>query len=211
MEVCLINNQMETGIYYKRGSKSDFAGVEILGDAMEIPRAIIEEIAFHENLKVQGKNERERWTCKLQGIDKPMLLNSTNRKRLAKRFWNTIVADGTECHGRLNLLTGLGCAIRLDSEPCRDPSDGEMTIGLRVSKFDPDPEPAPQAPAAKKVITEEVIEKTVKWAKEKGLTFEQVAERFDFADETVKDAVQDAMTPAAQAPAEEKKEDDLPV
>ncbi|MBO6248520.1 MAG: hypothetical protein J6N54_06890 [Bacteroidales bacterium] len=202
---------MEEGIYYKRGSKSDFAGVEILGDAMEIPRAIIEEIAFHENLKVQGKNERERWTCKLQGIDKPMLLNSTNRKRLAKRFWHTIVADGTECHGRLNLLTGLGCAIRLDSEPCRDPSDGEMTIGLRVSKFDPDPAPAAPAPAAKKVITEEVIEKTVKWAKEKGLTFEQVAEKFDFANETVKDAVQDAMTPEAQAPSEEKKEDDLPV
>lgn len=202
---------MEEGIYYKRGSKSDFAGVEILGDAMEIPRAIIEEIAFHENLKVQGKNERERWTCKLQGIDKPMLLNATNRKRLAKRFWDTPVADGTPCHGRLNLLSGLGLAIRLDSEPCRDPSDGEMTVGLRVSKFDPDSEPAPQAPAAKKVITEEVIEKTVKWAKEKGLTFEQVAERFDFADETVKDAVQDAMTPAAQAPAEEKKEDDLPV
>lgn len=76
---------------------------------------------------------------------------------------------------------------------------------------DPEPEPAPQAPAAKKVITEEVIEKTVKWAKEKGLTFEQVAEKFDFANETVKDAVQDAMTPEPQAPAEEKKEDDLPV
>ena len=78
---------MEEGIYYKRGSKSDFAGVEILGDAMELPRVIIEEIKFHETLKVQGKTERERWTCKLQGIEKPMLLNSTNRKRLAKRFW----------------------------------------------------------------------------------------------------------------------------
>jgi len=211
MRLRLKQNNMEEGIYYKRGSKSDFAGVEILGDTMEIPRVIIEEIAFHENLKVQGKNERERWTCKLQGIDKPMLLNATNRKRLAKRFWDTPVADGTPCHGRLNLLSGLGCAIRLDSEPCRDPSDGEMTIGLRVSKFDPDPAPAPQAPAAKKVITDDVIEKTVKWAKGKGLTFEQLAEKFDFANETVKDAVQDAMAPAPQAPAEEKKEDDLPV
>ena len=41
---------MEQGIYYKRGSKSDFAGVEILGDAMVLPRVIIEEIAFHETL-----------------------------------------------------------------------------------------------------------------------------------------------------------------
>lgn len=204
---------METGIYYKRGSKSDFAGVEILGDDMVLPRVIIEEIRFHETLKVQGKTERERWTCKLQGIEKPMLLNSTNRKRLAKRFWDTIVADGTPCHGRLNLLTGLGCAIRLDSEPCRDPSDGEMTIGLRVSKYDPDPAPAAPAPAKKKMVTEDVLEKTVKWAKEKGLTFEQVAEKFDFANDTVKDAIQDALMPDAVAPAapEAKESDDLPV
>ena len=200
---------METGIYYKRGSKSDFAGVEILGDAMVLPRVIIESITFHETLKVQGKTERERWTCKLQGIEKPMLLNSTNRKRLAKRFWSTIVADGTPCRGRLNLLTGLGCAIRLDSEPCRDPSDGEMTIGLRVSKYDPDPEPAAPAPAAKKVITEDVIEKTVKWAQGKNMTFEQVADMFDFANDTVKDAVLDALTPPK--PAKNKESDDLPL
>lgn len=199
------------GIYYKRGSKSDFAGVEILGEAMELPRVIIEEITFHETLKVQGKTEYERWTCKLQGIEKPMLLNSTNRKRLAKRFWNTIVADGTECHGRLNLLTGLSCAIRLDSEPCRDPSDGEMTIGLRVSKYDPDPAPAAPAPAAKKVITEDVLEKTVNWAKEKGMTFEQVAEKFDFANDTVKDAVADALTPAQAPAAPATDENDLPM
>lgn len=202
---------MQEGIYYKRGSKSDFAGVEILGDAMELPRVIIEEITFHETLKVQGKTEHERWTCKLQGIEKPMLLNSTNRKRLAKRFWSTIVADGTECHGRLNLLTGLGCAIRLDSEPCRDPSDGEMTIGLRVSKYDPDPAPAAPAPAAKKVITEDVLEKTVNWAKEKGMTFEQVAEKFDFANDTVKDAVADALTPAQAPAAPATDENDLPM
>lgn len=208
---------MEQGIYYKRGSKSDFAGVEILGDAMVLPRVIIEEIAFHETLKVQGKTERERWTCKLQGIEKPMLLNSTNKKRLAKRFWDTPVADGTPCHGRLNLLTGLGLAIRLDSEPCRDPSDGEMTIGLRVSKYDPDPAPAAPSPAKKKVVTEDKIEATVKWAKEHGFGIEQIKERFDIASQEVEDAIIDALMPEpapaatpAAAPAEGIDPNDLP-
>lgn len=208
---------MEQGIYYKRGSKSDFAGVEILGDAMVLPRVIIEEIAFHETLKVQGKTERERWTCKLQGIEKPMLLNSTNKKRLAKRFWDTPVADGTPCHGRLNLLTGLGLAIRLDSEPCRDPSDGEMTIGLRVSKYDPDPAPAAPSPAKKKVVTKDKIEATVKWAKEHGFGIEQIKERFDIASQEVEDAIIDALMPEpasaaapAAAPAEGIDPNDLP-
>lgn len=208
---------MEQGIYYKRGCKSDFAGVEILGDAMVLPRVIIEEIAFHETLKVQGKTERERWTCKLQGIEKPMLLNSTNKKRLAKRFWDTPVADGTPCHGRLNLLTGLGLAIRLDSEPCRDPSDGEMTIGLRVSKYDPDPAPASPSPAKKKVVTEDKIEATVKWAKEHGFGIEQIKERFDIASQEVEDAIIDALMPEpapaaapAAAPAEGIDPNDLP-
>ena len=185
------------GIYYKRGTKSDFAGVEILGDAMVLPRVIIEDITFHETLKVQGKAEHERWTCKFYGIEKPMLLNATNRKRLAKRFWDTPVADGTPCHGRLNLLTGLGLAVRLDSEPCRDPSDGEMTIGLRISKYDPDP--APEEPA-RKVVTEDKIEAVAKWAKEKGFGIEQIKERFDIENQTVEDALVDALTPAMPGP-----------
>lgn len=178
---------MEEGIYYKRGSQSDYAGVEILGDSGVIPRAIIEEITFHETLKVQGKNERERWTCKFQGIDKRVLLNSTNKKRIAKRFWDTIVADGTPCHGRINLLSGMGLAVRLDSEPCRDPSDGDMTIGLRISKLDPDP--APQ----KKVITDDKIQVIVDWAAKNGLTIDKIAEQYDFATPEVRQAIVDAL------------------
>lgn len=178
---------MEQGIYWKKGAKSDYAGVEILGDSGVIPRAIIEEIVFHENLKVQGKNESERWTCKFRGVDKLVLLNSTNRRRIAKRFWETPVADGTPCHGRINLLSGLGLAVRLDSEPCRDPSDGTMTVGLRVSLFDPDP--APQ----KKAIQENQIQTIVDWAKKNGYGIEKVAEKYDFASDAVKQAIIDAL------------------
>lgn len=182
---------MEEGIFYKRGSQSDYIGVEVLGDSGVIPRAVIEKITFHEVLKIQGKNERERWTCKFQGIEKEMLLNSTCRKRIAKRFWDTPVADGTPCHGRINLLSGLGLAVRLDSEPCRDPSDGTMTVGLRISLLDPAPAPAP---AKKKVVTDDKIDATIAWAKKNGFTIEQVAETLDFANETVKNAIADALS-----------------
>lgn len=178
---------MEQGIYWKKGAKSDYAGVEILGDAGVIPRAVIEEITFHESLKVQGKNESERWTCKFRGVEKLVLLNSTNRRRIAKRFWDTPVADGTPCHGRINLLSGLGLAVRLDSEPCRDPSDGTMTVGLRISLLDP-------APAAqKKAIQENQIQAIVDWAKKNKFGIDQIAEKYDFASDAVKQAIIDAL------------------
>lgn len=180
-----IKNMAEIGTYYKRGSNSDYIGVEVLGSAGVLPRVIIEEIKFHETLKVQGKTERERWTCKFVGIEKPMLLNSTCRKRLAKRFWNTIVSDGQPCAGRIDLLSGMGLAVRLDSEPCRDPSDGDMTIGLRISKLDPDPEPQ------KKVITEDKVDTIVAWARKNGLNIEQIAEKYDFASDDVKQSIID--------------------
>jgi len=183
------------GTYYKKGSQSDYIGVEVLGPEMVIPRIIIEEIKFHETLKIQGKMESERWTCKFQGIEKRMLLNSTCRKRLAKRFWDVVVADGTPCAGRIDLLSGLGLAVRLDSEPCRDPKDGEMTIGLRISRFDPDPA---SAPAAKKVISADKIDIIIGWAKKEGKTIDDITTIYNFANETVKDAIIDALTPSVQ-------------
>lgn len=180
----------EIGTFYKKGSNSDYIGVEVLGTAGVLPRVVIEEIKFHEVLKVQGKSERERWTCKFQGIDKPMLLNSTCRKRLAKRFWDVVVADGQPCAGRIDLLSGMGLAVRLDSEPCRDPSDGDMTIGLRISKIDPDPAPAPR----KQVITEDKIAGALDWARKNNKTFADIAAQFDFASDTVRDAINDALS-----------------
>jgi len=192
---------MEEGIFYKRGSQSDYIGVEVLGDSGVIPRVVIEKITFHENLKVQGKNEKERWTCKFQGIDKEMLLNATCRKRLAKRFWDTPVADGTPCHGRINLLSGLGLAVRLDSEPCRDPSDGTMTVGLRISLLDP--APAPQH-AKKKVVTEDKVQTVIEWAKKNGKTLADIGAMYDFESDMVRDAIADALSDTASV------SDDLP-
>ena len=188
----------QIGTYYRRGANSDYIGVEVLGPSGVIPRIVIEEIKFHDVLKVQGKNERERWTCKFQGLDKLMLLNSTCRKRLAKRFWDTIVSDGQPCHGRIDLLSGMGLAVRLDSEPCRDPSDGDMTIGLRISRLDPAPAPA------KKQITKDKVGMIVEWAKKNGLSVEKIAEQYDFADNSVRNAIEKALAGAGEV------KDDLP-
>lgn len=180
----------EIGTYYKKGSQSDYIGVEVLGSTGVIPRIIIEEIKFHETLRVQGKNEKERWTCKFQGIDKPMLLNSTCRKRLAKRFWDVIVADGKPCAGRIDLLSGMGLAVRLDSEPCRDPSDGDMTIGLRISKLDPES----AAPATRKQLPADKVDVVVKWALAHGFTIEDVEKKYEMSDdvrELVKSKLED--------------------
>lgn len=205
----------EIGNYYRKTGTHDYVGCECLPPPKyEIGRIVIERVEFYNEIKINGQKKQNAFVAYFAPnpyTSLPFCLNSGNAKRLAKQTWNTIVEDGTECQGRIDLLKNV--PVRLCRELTRDPSDGGQVYGLRISKYmpDPEPEPAAQAPAAKKVITDEVIEKTVKWAKGKGLTFEQLAEKFDFANETVKDAVQDAMTPAPQAPAEEKKEDDLPV
>ena len=206
-----MENQL--GNYYRKTGIHDFCGCEILPPPKyEIERIVIDHIVFHNEIKINGQKKQNAFVAYFAPnpyTTLPFCLNSGNAKRLAKKTWSIVVEDGLECQGRIDLLHNI--PVRLCRELTRDPSDGGQVYGLRISKFDPDPAPAPQAPAAKKVITDDVIEKTVKWAKGKGLTFEQVAEKFDFANETVKDAVQDAMTPEPQAPAEEKKEDDLPV
>lgn len=191
----IISNIMaEIGTFYKKGTKSDYIGVEVLGPSGVLPRVIIEEIKFHESLKIQGKTEHERWTCKFKGISKPMLLNSTCRKRLAKRFWNVVVADGEPCAGRIDLLSGMGLAVRLDSEPCRDPNDGDMTVGLRISKLDPAPEEkaAPAAAPKKKEVTEDKIEVVVEWARKNGKTIADIEQMYDMS-QPVRDAIADQL------------------
>lgn len=214
---------MEEGIFYKRGSKSDFAGADMLPNGEDIPRIIITDIRFHETITVNGRPDKERWTAHFAEnpfCNKPFLLNATNKARIAKAFWNTPVEDGTPCAGRINLLHNI--AVRLTSEIAKDVANGGETLGLRISKYAAASDEemnqwliehgfkvAPAAPAKKKVVTEDKIQKTIDWAKEKGMTFEQVAERFEFADETVAIAVQDGLTPAAPAQPE-PTDNDLP-
>jgi len=195
---------MDEGIYYKRGSKSDFASVDMLPGGRDIPRIIIEEIKFHEQLTINGRKETECWTAKFAPnpwCNKEFVLNSTNKTRIAKQHWNDTVEDGTACEGRINLLKNI--AVRLTKEEARDVQNGGTTYGLRISRLGPASEEEmakwmvehgyAQAPASRKVITEDKVDAIVSWAKSKGLGIDQIAEKYDFESDAVRNAIIDSL------------------
>lgn len=201
------------GTYYKKGTKSDYAGVDILPSGQDILRITIESIEFHESLRVNGRQEKDVWLFKFAPnpfTEKSMVANVTNRSRIAKAHWDDIVEDGCPCEGRIDLLHNI--PVRLTKEEARDVQNGGTTYGLRISRYPAASEEEMQqwliengyaqapAPAAKKVITEDKIEATVKWAKEKGFGIEQIKERFDIASQEVEDALIDALTPEGDLP-----------
>lgn len=203
---------MEEGIYYKRGSKSDFAAVDMLPGGQDIPRIVIEKITFHENITINGRKETEIFTAKFAQnpwCNKEMVLNSTNKARIAKQHWNDVVEDGTACEGRINLLKNI--AVRLTKEEARDVQNGGTTFGLRISRIGPASEQemakwmaehgyAADAPSTKKVVTEDKVESVIAWAKKKGYSIEKVSETYDFESEKVKGAVAAALSAGDDLP-----------
>ena len=196
---------MEEGIYYKRGSKSDFAAVDMLPGGADVPRIVIEKITFHEDITINGRKEKDIFVATFAPnpfCNKGFVLNATNKARIAKLYWNTPVEYGTPCEGRINLLKNV--AVRLTQEEARDVQMGGTTYGLRVSKIGPASEDemakwmvehgyAQAAPAQKKVIQESQVQTIVDWAKKNGFGIEKIAEKYDFESDTVKQAIIDAL------------------
>lgn len=197
---------MEEGIYYRRGSKSDFAAVDMLPGGADIPRIVIEKITFHEDISINGRKEKEVFTAKFAPnpwTDKEFVLNSTNKTRIAKQHWNDIVEDGTACEGRINLLKNI--AVRLTKEEARDVQNGGTTYGLRISKLAPASEQEMArwmiehgyaAPAGKKVITADKVQTVVDWAKQNKLTIQKVGEKYDFENQDVYNKINAALNGA---------------
>lgn len=196
----------QIGTYYKRGSKSDFAAVDMLPGGKDIPRIIISKITFHEQITINGRKETEIFTATFAPnpwCNKDFVLNSTNKARIAKAHWNDIVEDGTACEGRIDLLKNI--AVRLTKEEARDVQNGGTTFGLRVSKIGPATEQEmakwmadhgyaqPVQPAQKKVITEDKIQVIVDWALKNGKTIDDIAAMYDFESDTVKQAIIDQL------------------
>ena len=179
----------QENIHYRVGGRLTHCGVECLPEGKDIPRIIIERIEYKESEMINGRSEYGVWVAHFAQnpyTSLPFILNATNRKRLIKQF--------PECDGYPARLKNV--AVRLTKEKCRDVQDGGETWGLRISKLPADPE---AAPAKRKVITEDKIQAVVDWAKKGGVAFEQIERDYDFASETVKDAILDAL-----------KNDDLP-
>lgn len=171
----------------------------MLPGGKDIPRIVIEEIKFHEKLTINGRKETEQWTARFAAnpwCNKEMVLNSTNKTRIAKAHWDDAVEDGTPCEGRINLLKNI--AVRLTKEEARDVQNGGTTWGLRISKMGPASEAEMQKwmvdngyAQPKKVITDDKVSATLEWANKNGLTLADIAERYDFASEDVKKQIED--------------------
>lgn len=169
----------QKSIHYRVGGKLTHCGVECLPGGADIDRIIIARIEYKESEMINGRREDGVWVAHFADnpyTNLPFILNATNRKRLVKLF--------PECDGYIARLENV--PVRLTKEKTRDVQDGGETWGLRISKF-------PASEAKKKVITEDKIDAVVKWAKENGISVDAIASDYDFASDTVRQAIADAL------------------
>lgn len=125
-------------IHYRTGGKLTHAGCECLPNGKDIEYIVISWIEYKAKEKINGRTEENVWIAHFAPnpyTKLPMILNATNRKRIAKLF--------PDCNGYINMLKNI--PVRLTREVCRDAQDGGDTWGLRISKI---PAKVPVAPAA---------------------------------------------------------------
>ena len=120
--------EIQKGIHYRTGSKISHSGCEVLPDGKEVPYIVIEKIEFKDKENIGGREETGVWIATFAPnpyTKLPMVLNATNKKRLAKLAKNDMI----------NLIKNF--PVRLCGEECKDANDGGMTRGLRISKLPP--------------------------------------------------------------------------
>lgn len=173
----------QKGIHYRTGGKLTHAGCEMLPNGKDIEYIIIERIEYKDQENIGGRTEQGVWLAhfaKNPYTNLPMVLNSTNRKRIAKLF--------PQVEGYISTLKNI--PVRLTREKTRDPQDiGGETWGLRISRM-----PAKQPEAPKKEV---LNEKHPNWAKcvawlAKGNDFEALRDKYDITKE-----VEEALSKAA--------------
>lgn len=169
-------------IFWRAGGKITHAGCEIL-DAGKDTTFIIDHIEFKDQETINGRTENGVWLMHLKRNGKaelPIILNSTNKKRLVKLF--------PECEGFLARIKNK--PVIMTKEPCRDPNGGGQTIGLRVS---PIPAKMPVAkPVVKPELTEDKLETAIEWAKKNGKTVDDIKGMYSVS-ETIENALKDAL------------------
>ena len=155
----------------------------MLPGGKDIERIIIARIEYKESEMINGRTENGVWVAHFAQnpyTSLPLILNATNRKRLVKLF--------PDCDGYIARLENV--PVRLTKERTRDVQDGGETWGLRISKIPASPE---AAPAKKKVITADKVDIIIAWAKKEGYGIDNVAKMYDFADDSVRKTINDAL------------------
>lgn len=111
-------------LHYRHGGKNTHVGCECLPDGKDIT-VVISGISFIEDEMVNGKKQ-DCWIAyfaKNPYFSLPMVLNSTNKKRLAKLA------------GTPYLETIKKLPVILTQELTKDPSGGDQIMGLRISQI----------------------------------------------------------------------------
>lgn len=160
----------EQGIYFRTGGRLTHAGCEMLPGGQDIERIIIERIEFKNSESINGRVEEGVWLAhfaKNPYTTLPMILNATNRKRIAKLF--------PEANGYINLLKNI--PVRLTKEKTRDVQDGGETYGLRISKI-----PAAEEKIVIKDLPEDKLDLVIAWAKKNNVPYEEVCKKYRMTD-----------------------------
>lgn len=171
----------EKGIHYRVGGKLTHAGCEMLPNGNDIEYIIIERIEFKDSENVGGRIEQGIWVAHFapnQYTKLPMVLNATNRKRIAKLF--------PQVAGHINLLKNI--AVRLTKEETKDIQDGGKTYGLRISKI---PAKAPKKPTL--TPSHEKWTECVSWVKQ-GNPAETLRQWYDISEAVIQQLKQAAQT-----------------
>ena len=180
----------EQGIHYRTGGRLTHAGCEMLPSGKDIEYIVIERIEFKESENVGGRTEQNVWIAhfaKNPYTKLPMVLNATNRKRIAKLF--------PDVEGCINLLKNI--PVRLTREKTRDVQDGGETWGLRISRV---PAKSPAAPKKEKIVKGcEKWDNCVQWVAS-GKDVESLRQWYDITKE-----VEDALLNEASAKTSKKE------
>lgn len=192
--------QNQENIHYRAASKATHSGVEVLKGEREIPRIIIERIEYVENISINGRTEKCAFVAYFQNgngfAELPMIINQTNARRITKLY--------PDCEGYLARLKNI--AVRLTSEPCKDPNGGGQTVGLRISQIPAASEDEmnkwlqEHGYAGKKAVTEDKVQVVVDWAKKNGKTIADIEQKYSMSAE-VREKIVVALS---------QKEEDLP-
>lgn len=199
--------QNQENIHYRAASKATHSGVEVLKGEREIPRIIIERIEYVENISINGRTEKCAFVAYFQPgngfANLPMIINQTNARRLTKLY--------PDCQGYLARLKNI--AVRLTSEPCKDPNGGGTTVGLRIGQIPPVSEQEMQkwmvehgyaqpTQPQKKEITADKVAITVEWAKKNGKTIDDLAKMYNMSEE-IRKQISESLAPSDDMPGEE--------
>lgn len=175
----------QTDIHFRTGGNITHAGIEVLPSGKDIEYIVIESIEFKESERVNGRTQEGVWIGHFAPnpyTNLPWVINSTNRRRLAKLF--------PECEGYLARLHNV--AIRLTKEKTRDPVDGGDCWGLRVSLV-----PAAKPKVTKKPLPNEKVQSAIDWAKANNKAIADIEEIYGLSDEQ-RNIIEEALNGAGE-------------